>query len=260
MVCIENNEDTHKRQRFHLPCHRSRLRLEKKLISSFLAAYEANDERSIFWLDYIDLEFGNLADFMDVLAKVGANSLVKITLRCNPRDYQEPENRLKKDGEFRKKFEKVLPSSFTTLPNRLADLALLIQETVRIASQQALPSAAPKMFLPVSSFFYNDGTGMFTLTGVACLRKDEQELRALFENWQFANLDWNPPTEINVPSLSTTERLHLQRHLPRRRSAGKTLRRSLGYLIDKSSEQTEIQLQQYADFHRYFPYFIKAIP
>jgi hypothetical protein len=98
------------------------------------------------------------------------------------------------------------------------------------------------------------------LTGVVCLRDHVARFRKLFKNWQFANLDWGAPIEINVPNLSTKERLHLQRHLPRQKNAGKTLRQSLGYLINDDQAQSEIQLQQYADFHRYFPYFIKAIP
>ena len=262
MVCIEEDEQTHKRQRFHLPCRSGRLRLERTPFSSFLAKYDAKDERSIFWLDYIDLEFANFDDFMDLLGKLAANSVVKITLRCNPRDYQDADSgkQLKREEDFKKKFEVVLPGSFGSVPIRLNDFALLLQEMVQIASQKALPSAAPVMFLPVASFFYQDTVGMFTLTGVVCMRKDEAKFRSLFKKWQFANLDWNAPTEISVPNLSTKERLHLQRHLPRRRNAGRTLLRSLGYLIDEDRVQTEIQLQQYADFHRYFPYFVKAVP
>ena len=85
-------------------------------------------------------------------------------------------------------------------------------------------------------------------------------MRQVFGGWRFANLDWKAPTEIKLPNLSTKERLHLQRHLPCDDSGGKVLRRSLGYLIDDDEESTERQLQQYGDFHRYFPYFMKAIP
>jgi hypothetical protein len=262
MVCIEENEDTYKRQRFHLPCRSRRLKLERTAFSSFLAKYEAKDERSIFWLDYLDLQFTSFEEFMELLGKVGAKSVVKITLRCNPPDFLDPdtEKQLKKQEEFKKKFETVLPSAFTVPPIELKDLAQTVQEMLQIASQKALPSRVPTMFLPVSSFFYNDGTGMFTLTGVVCLRTSEAEIKSPFANWRFANLKWNAPIEINVPNLSTKERLHLQRHLPHGRNAGKILRRSLGYLIDRDQAQTESQLQQYADFHRYSPYFIKAIP
>ena len=65
---------------------------------------------------------------------------------------------------------------------------------------------------------------------------------------------------IDVPTLSTKERLHLQDRLPLNLNAGRVLRRALGYLIDKDVRRTEAKLKQYADFHRYFPYFMKAIP
>ncbi|HUL35772.1 MAG TPA: O-methyltransferase [Candidatus Eisenbacteria bacterium] len=262
MVCIEKDENVCKRQLFHLPCRSHRLRLEKMPLSSFLAKYEAKDEKSIFWLDYTKLRFSYLDEFMDLLGKVGANSLIKITLRCNPPDYQDtqPAEQTKKLERFKRTFETVLPTAFSALPVKLEDFALLIQNMVRIASQKALPSATPTMFLPIASFYYSDSSGIFTLTGIVCLRKEMSRFRELFKRWQFANLDWVAPKEINVPSLSTKERLHLQRHLPRRKNAGRRLLRSLGYLIDRDEATTEIQLQQYADFHRYFPYFIKAIP
>lgn len=262
MVCVEKSADVHKRQRFHLPCRSRRLKLENVPFSSFLAQYEGNEEKSVFWLDYTKLRFAHFGDFMDVLGKVGAGSIVKITLRCNGADYQEnsADKQDKKVENFRKKFESVLPSSFTTIPIKRDEFALLLQDMLRIASQKVLPSAASKMFLPVSSFFYSDGSGMFTLTGVVCLRVDEARFRRAFKDWRFANLDWNLPIEINVPNLSTKERLHLQHYLPHGKNAGKILRRSLGYLIDDDQAGTEDQLQQYADFHRYFPYFVKAVP
>ena len=262
MISIEKDDNTRKRQRFHIPCHSHRLKLEKGPLSSFLAEYQSTDEKSIFWLDYTGLEYGNFEDFMEVLAKQGANSILKITLRCNPRDYHDvkPGEQNQKFADFSKKFERILPPAFTIPPITMEGSAAVLQDMVRIASQKSLPSVAMKMFLPLASFYYKDGAGMFTLTGAVCFRSDEAVFRGAFKNWQFANLDWEPPTEINVPNLSTKERLHLQRYLPCSKHAGRRLRKSLGYLIDDSQSKTEQQLQQYADFHRYFPYFIKAVP
>ena len=256
MVCIEQDPEIYKRQRFHLPCRFHHLKLEHTSLKSFLAQYEAKDQKSIFWLDYTNLELGHFDDFMGLLGKVGANCIVKITLSCDPRDYKKPDQA----EDFRKKFATLLPNTSDPPPIRADKLALLMQGMVQIASQKALPSAMPLMFLPVSSFYYSDGAGIFTLTGVVCRRVEEKDFRKALEKWPFANTNWNEPIRINVPSLSTKERLHLQRHLPSGGKAGKSLRRALGYLIDEDTEQTEIQLQQYADFHRYFPYFIKAIP
>ncbi len=256
MVCIEQDPEIYKRQRFHLPCRFHRLKLEHTSLKSFLAQYEAKDQKSIFWLDYTNLELSHFDDFMGLLGKVGANCIVKITLSCDPRDYRKPEQA----EDFRKRFETLLPNTSDPPPSRVDKLARLMQEMVQIASQKALPSAMPLMFLPLSSFYYSDGAGIFTLTGAVCLRDEEKNLREAFKNWRFANLNWNEPRQINVPSLSTKERLHLQRYLPCGRNAGRTLRRALGYLTDENLKETEIRLQQYADFHRYSPYFIKAIP
>jgi hypothetical protein len=204
MVCIEDDDDTYKRQLFHVPCRSHRLKFEKMSSSSFLARYESNDEKSVFWLDYPGLEFNNFEEFQDLLGKVGANSLVKITLRCNPRDYQDakPEEQLKKERAFRDKFSTLLPASFAAPPIKLQDFALLVQQMVQIAAQQGLPGAASMTFLPISSFFYSDGTGMFSMAGVVCLRRDEAKVRRLYRDWQFANLDWRSPTLIDVPELT----------------------------------------------------------
>ncbi len=64
MISIENNEETYKRQQFHIPCHTSQLKLKNMGFKSFLARYEANDEKSIFWLDYTDLQYGHFEDFV----------------------------------------------------------------------------------------------------------------------------------------------------------------------------------------------------
>lgn len=76
-----------------------------------------------------------------------------------------------------------------------------------------------------------------------------------------ANFDWKEPRRIDLPVLSTRERLHLQHLLPVSEKAGKVLREALGYLIEGNDRKaTEKKLKQYADFHRYSPYFIRGIP
>jgi hypothetical protein len=262
MVCIEEDEETFKRQQFHLPCRSSHLKFEKMSFSTFVARFEATDAKSIVWADFTGLEYRHFADFMDLLPKVGADSIVKITVRCSPEDYRRRDQaeELRAQEEFKQKFEMLWPGGFEKLPTNLDQFALLTQHMARIAAQQALPAPAAKTFLPISAFVYNDGTNMYSLTGAICLRTRERHLRHEFRRWPFANLDWEAPRRIKVPDLSTKERLHLQRHLPRRGNAGKKLRCSLGYLIDRNEAQTEIQLQQYADYHRFFPYFIKGTP
>jgi hypothetical protein len=251
MVSVEKNEETFKRQVFHQPC--GLLELKKEKFSSFLAQYEPEDRKSIFWLDYTGLEFSHFEDFMVLLGKVASNSLIKITLQSAPRSNKDA-------GSFRKKFESLLPNPSAAPPSTNGEFSYLIQQMLQIASQKALPAEMANAFQPLESFYYSDGTNMFTLTGLVCARNEREEVKEIFRGLQFANLDWKKPREIDLPALSTKERLHVQNLLPRPAGAGKVLREALGYLIEEDIENTEAKLQQYADYHRLFPYFMRAVP
>jgi hypothetical protein len=254
LVSIERDGETLKRQEFHRPCCSPRLKLLRGDVTSFITTYDPRDAGSIFWLDYVDLAYGSFEDFMALLGKVPDLSMVKVTLRAEPRDYQD-------NGEsFRRQFGEFMPDRLADPPARLDGFARLLQSMLQIAAQRALPAALPHTFQPVCSFCYADKAGIFTLTGVVCSRQQQSDLRKAFRDWELANLRWNPPRHIDVPYLSTKERLHLQSHLPCRRYAGRAMRKALGYLIDDDWHMTEARLTQYADFHRYFPYFMKGTP
>jgi hypothetical protein len=251
MVSIEEDEETYKRQTFHLPCRT--LDLKRDELKSFLAEYEAKDRRSIFWLDYTGLELGHFEDFKVLLGKVAANSMIKLTLQADPRFNNNPE-------KFRGKFEGLMPNPSANPPVTTSGFAYLVQQMIQVASQQALPSEMPHVFQPVSSFYYSDTTSMFSLIGVVCPRGERDRVKNIFKNLEFANLDWQQPKSIDLPILSTKERLHIQRLLPCQTGAGRMLREALGYLVENDTETTEMKLGQYADFHRHFPYFMKATP
>ncbi len=260
MVSIEENDETLKRQKFHLPC--GTIRLEKAEFKSFLARYAPHDERSIFWLDYTRLEYGNFEDFMALLGKVAEDSMIKVTLRAKPSDYIDKSQEAPGSGteRFRRQFGAVMPDPSADPPREPKDYACLLQDMLQVAAQKALPSAMLLTFQPVSSFYYSDGTEMLTLTGIVCLRGKEKKIKRAFQKWQFANLSWREPRRIDVPVLSTRERLHLQEFLPCRHGKERSLRKALGYLIDDDKRRSEAKLRQYADFHRYYPYFIRAAP
>jgi hypothetical protein len=262
MVSIENNEEIFKRQQFHIPCRKGRMKLKREEFKSFLARYDANNEKSIFWLDYIGLKYSHFDEFMGLLGKVSVGSVIKITLRCEPSDYigKDETDASRIVQEFQREFAEVLPHPSDEPPSSFADFAKLIQDMVQIAAQKTLSSAMPVKFSPISSFCYADGAGMFTLTGIVCLRSEESKVKSAFNTWDLKNLNWKKPRIIDVPTLSTKERLQLQRQLPCSANAGRTLRVALGYLIESNTQQTDAKLQQYADFHRFFPYFMKAIP
>jgi len=261
MVSVEENKQVLKRQEFHLPC--GTLHLEPKDMKSFIIQYQPNDKKSIFWLDYTRLEYGCFDDFKVLLGKVAEKSMIKITLRAEPDDYWDEYKKLRTNEAegFRKLFDKIMPDPSANPPRNPGEFAHLLQKMLQIAAQQALPADATSLvFQPVSSFYYSDGTGMFTLTGIVCKRVNRWRVRRTFNGWAFANLTWAKPRLIDIPILSTKERLHLQHCLPCSSARGTTLRTELGYLIDKNRQMTDEALEQYADFHRYSPYFMRGTP
>ena len=260
MVSIEQDKTVWGRQKFHSPC--SSLEFADEDMSSFITGYNPGNAKSIFWLDYMGLEYGCFTDFQSLLGAVAYGSMIKVTLRSMPSDFRIPGNSKLNDlGEqFPETFRRFMPNGFAGLPNIAKDFAVLLQRMIQIAAQKALSAVTEGgKFIPVSSFYYHDGTWMFTLTGVVCGEDEVSELEKTFNDWKLANLKWGPPTLIKVPVLSTKERLRLQPWLPAQASA-KTLHKKLGHLIDTSCEKTEKALERYADFHRYTPYFLRGVP
>lgn len=267
MVSIEEDEEVYNRQNFHRPC--GGIRILNSDMSSFITTYEANDRKSIFWLDYTGLEYTSFADFISLITKVVKGSVIKITLRANPFDYWIiPRNgrgirkKKHKSKDFRNKFESLLPHPDDYPPWQTEDFATLLKQMLQIAVQEAFSEEITQLtFNPISSFYYKDGTPMFTLTGVIWPRDDLSSIDNAFSDWEFANLTWdNIPRRIDIPDLSTKERLHLQGFLPCDTERGATLRNELGHLIEEDIRMTEDALEQYAAFHRYFPYFLRGTP
>ena len=262
MVSIESEEEVYKRQKFHRP-FRS-LKLIKDEVSSYIKRYDPGANKSIFWLDYTGLEYSFFQDFEALLGTVAENSMIKVTLRSDPGEYwthRPPQLKKEKAETFRRKFERIMPDPSATPPILAGNFAYFLQEMLQVATEQALPPAASiRTFVPVSSFYYSDGTCMFTLTGIVCETARKHDVERAYMDWEFANLAWDPPKKIAVPVLSTKERLHLQRLLPTKTARGRRLRKRLGYLIENNVNRTEAALEQYAAFHRYSPYFIRGVP
>ena len=252
MVSIESKERIFKRQDFHRPC--STLQLENVDIFQFIDQYEHDDQKSIFWLDYTNLKLANFEYFELLLKKVAERSLVKVSLRAEATDWRDDPK------SFVQEFRAIMPDPDDDPPLMDSSYAKLLQDMLMIVAQRALPGELPTMFQPITSFFYSDSTGMLTVTGVVCSRDDEKTFREAFDGWHFANLDWREPKVIDVPILSTKERLRLQEKLPCEGDAGKTLLEALGYELDGGADGTMRQLEQYSKYHRYYPYFIRAVP
>lgn len=260
MVSIENDNDTYERQKFHLPC--GKLKLVYKELSEFIDYYTPGKERSVFWLDYVDLEYEHFDDLATLLPKLAEFSIVKITFPADPKDYidSKKETPGTRWAAFTETFEQFLPTPLPTFKRNRRKFAEIIQNMLRLAVDRTFFYGSGYVFQPVSSFRYADGKPMYTLTGFVCSDKQKHRIISAYEDWDFANLDWSEPIEIDIPHLSTKERLHLQEHLPCFKRSGIYLRKILRYNVGDGLKDSRNKLKSYAEFHRYSPYFVKALP
>ena len=138
MVSIENDQETYKRQSLHLPC--SKLTLVNDDLSAYIARYDPGEMKSVFWLDYTGLEYRYFEDFKALLATVEEGSMIKVTLRCEPKDYWVPTQKdasLRKADKFRAEFANVMVRTSANLPRSRRGFAHLLQGMLRVAVEQA---------------------------------------------------------------------------------------------------------------------------
>ena len=255
LVSIETNQQTFERQQFHQ--FSKNLELRREDFASFLANFSSNGGE-IFWLDYTDLRLRHFDEFMSVLEKVSENSVVKITIRAEPslNASSSDEDRNKEWADFQQTYDQILPpSAKQTDIERLLSFTKLLQNMIRIASQQALPTSGESVFQLLDSSHYSDQTHMLSITGIVCNESQVSKIREQFKNW---NLDWDDPRRIDVPILSIKERLHLEKYLPTKTKTGRSLSRALGYRIDNTEPQHLEKLKQYEEFYQYYPYFARV--
>jgi hypothetical protein len=122
---------------------------------------------------------------------------------------------------------------------------------------------SPKTFLPLHTVKYSDGTIMLSMTGLICLINERDSLARHFrEHCVFYSSDPDDVDEIDVPSLTTKERLHLDRILPTCQLNGEKCVKRLGYLIegDGAEKASRKKMQQYEKYYRLYPYFGKVVP
>ncbi|MDH5561755.1 MAG: hypothetical protein OEY59_12980, partial [Deltaproteobacteria bacterium] len=203
MVSIERDEETFKRQHFHLPCNKITLSLSE--MTDYINQLDVPDkDGSVVWLDYTDLKPQAFDDFGSLLTTLNVNSVVKVTLQSSQKSYEN------KQKEFKNEFSEFIPESLD-YPRSNLDFAHLLQKMLRIATQKNLQGENDLVFQPLESYYYKDSCGMFSFTGIICCEKDVKKIKKIFKELPNAFFEWQCPKIIDVPALSTKERLYLQR-------------------------------------------------
>lgn len=276
MICVEKDEEKYKRQILH-KCTK-KLILNSCTLRDFLSSRFPSEKPTITWADYTAFRNDNLSEIADITRKAVPLSVIKVTVKAE-RDFCY---RLKycsrnncppsKEDEFAcfvSDFKNAIEIEDTSYGNDLFTReAFSEDEFPRLLSRiiySVVESACvrPKLFLPLHSAKYSDGTIMLSVTGVICKEEDVDKIRKHFKRrFEFFSDDLSDVSIIDVPFLSTKERLKLEHKIPMKTISGTRMVRYLGYLLDGvgSVEVSEYFMAQYEQYHRLYPYFGKLIP
>lgn len=266
---IEKCSRVYERQKFHTPCNK--VKLHKGEYSDFLRdSLSREDANIVCWLDYTELTPSVISEFTETINTLGNTAIVRITVPAKYKDHKKCKKREPSDN-FRIDFGNFLPPA-EDIENAFhcdEGFVQLLSYIFKIAAQRTVPKPSGRYFIPVSSSYYSDSTVMFSLTGIVFVSENsedttEETLIEYLRNWEYANeLQKKPPQEINLPFLTTKERLRLQHLLPdESEDIGKKLYDELGYNISASGDDNQAisLLKMYARFYRYYPYFIRGNP
>lgn len=258
-ICIERDEETHKRQKFH-KCSRNTV-LIKSSIAEYLDNDFDDDQPCIFWLDFNNLKRSLIDVFVRLLTRVPKNSLIKVTLRTHFNNRSPSANSLSGTEVLDHSEEKIIDEFGDALDTSVGDFnysefPAMIENMLRIRIEKELRGRGLRFKL-FSSFKYEDGPMMLSVSGALVDEKSEDELHLKkIDRIDFKG--WGAPTLIDVPNLSVKERLFLERHLPVKSGEGDCLSRALGYRIDRNDFQSQRKLLQYMEHYDCFPTFSRV--
>jgi len=278
LVCVERDGETFKRQQFHL-CSR-KMTCVHTTLGEYIASSFPSDRPVAVWADYTNMQRQCLSELADIVRKAVPGSLLRVTVRAETPIYGL--------GISPKRYPPTVPKAKRTEFERLRDSyridmavdgvafradwflwrSFSPEEFPRLLARMigAVADASctrPKAFLPLHTVKYSDGTIMLSKTGLICYEEERALLAQHFQkHCLFCSADTDAVDEIDMPILTTKERLHLEGILPSEQANGVACVSRLGYLIEGEAEEeaSRRKLEQYERYYRLYPYFGKVVP
>ena len=263
LVCIEEDEDVHKRQIFNRPTNN--IKFEWANMIDYLD--DLKFEKSvIIWFDYSSTsELRRTIDsFTNIIPEVPMNSILRITINANPSSLGEMNDSKflawkeeKKTGEnmlqewrlerLKDRISSYLPSSTNPTNLYTKKYGLTLLKSVEIAIAKKMRGLHDRKCIWLLVTHYADGQPMVTATILVCNKKDREITKAVRE-WSFAS---NPtkPIILDLPVLSSKERLVLE--------SSDDIRNVLDYNLPKTEFNVN-PFESFEKFNRIFPHFSRV--
>lgn len=281
MISIEMDENVYKRQVFNLPARIIESRHCKSDV--FIEKFDEITGNSIFWLDYTSPTQLNeqLTEFRRLITKMQKFDIAKITINAHaahlgtPQTDEDEDLKILNLNNYRAKILTKRVDGFWNEDIKISEIQTgsypkTLLKILKHCVSGLTGAVGSVYFQPLSAYTYQDGVKMLTLTGIILDARNDQEIKEFIDStrlshWDFSNLDWSPPTEISVPSLSAKERMAIDALLPVALPAGQNvgdyLADELGYVPGATSDnlrEGKKLLENYARYYRAYPFFSRV--
>lgn len=272
LVSLEADSVIHKRQLFNrrpffIKCWHKSTEEFVKDFDNFTNSY--SEEEFIIWLDYAEASARReqVIEYETLLNKLKDGDLIKITMNANPktlgeiRSGENHEDAQKRRVEvLQEQLEDYLPETPEHTEMTNSGFAPILCSVIETASLKAVEDDSRSQPIPLAAFVYQDGPHqMLTVT---VRRTPKREVDSFCENiqsqgWKYLPSNWKKVTKINVPNLTITERVYIEKLLFS--ECNKQIHDKLPFRFHENSEKSLEILEEYAAHYRRYPSYFEVV-
>ena len=252
LVCVEDELDVHKRQKFNRPVNR--IRCVHNTLENYIDS-KVFKKPVIIWFDYTnprDLT-NQIVRFSRTIGEVPLNSVMRITLNASPGSLGKPGPEVKETIQewrldcLRERLGELLPSDLKSSDMKYKNFGKSLLETLHIAVANEELSHLKRRIVWALATHYTDGQPMVTATLIVC-SKEDLSIDTLVNDWEYSSTP-RAPLVLDMPALSTLERLTME--------SCKNPKKRMGYDLPLSNME-EDPFKSFKRFYRVFPHFSRV--
>ena len=272
LVSLEADWIIYQRQLFN--CRPSLIECQNNSTGDFVDDFDTfthsySEEEFIIWFDYAeaDARREQVIEYQTLLNKLKDGDLIKITMNANPNTLGEirsgenhedvQKRRLK---TLREQLEDYLPEipEHTEMTNR--GFVPILCNVIEHASLEAVQDDPRSQPILLAAFIYQDGPHqMLTVTVRRISKRKANSFCTNLQSrgWEYLPSDWKDTTRINVPNLTATERVYIEKLLFS--EGNEQIHDKLPFRFHENSEKSLETLEEYAAHYRRYPSYFQVV-
>lgn len=267
MTCIETEAEVHKRQSFNRPI--ASIECAHKTFEDYLDEIDF-ETPVIIWFDYTEPKgiTTQIERFARTIGTVPIGSVLRITLNANPASLGKPEPKdisVEADGDvsedraqkptiqewrvarFKERLGALFPSGLTPDGMSFKTFGPSLLRALKLAVEKETLSFRDRRVVWALATHYADGQAMVTAALVICPSEDKAT-EELVKGWEFYTTT-EAPHRLDLPALSTLERLTME--------SNDDAKNSMGFELPKS-DMGENPFEVFKKFYRIYPHFSRV--